>query len=208
MYPELADRACQKITAGITRKHADTTRIKALLDPYNPAGSTNYVNFNTSRDVWETDARRCHVNYVVTDSEWESEFCRVAESHPQVRAYVKNHNLGLEVPYLLGPENHRYIPDFIVQIDDGQEDPLNLIIEIKGYRGEDAKVKKTTMEVYWIPGVNNLGQYGRWSFAEFTDAYAMEEDFATVVAQEFNAMVDLAIELATTEASDPVEATE
>ena len=35
-----------------------------------------------------------------------------------------------------------YIPDFIVQIDDGQEDPLNLVVEIKGYRGEDAKDKK------------------------------------------------------------------
>jgi type III restriction enzyme len=34
-----------------------------------------------------------------------------------------------------------------VQIDDGNDDPLNLIVEIKGFRGEDAKVKKSTIDV-------------------------------------------------------------
>ena len=46
-----------------------------------------------------------------------------------------------------------------------------LIVEIKGYRGEDAKEKKNTMEAYWLPGVNSMGSYGRWAFAEFTDVY-------------------------------------
>jgi len=32
-----------------------------------------------------------HINWVVYDSDWEAEFCRVAESHPQVLAYTKNH---------------------------------------------------------------------------------------------------------------------
>jgi type III restriction enzyme len=46
-----------------------------------------------------------------------------------------------------------------VQVDDGHgpDDLLNLIVEIKGYRGEDAKDKKLTMDTYWVPGVNNLG---------------------------------------------------
>ena len=48
---------------------------------------------------------------------------------------------------------------------------LNLIVEIKGYRGEDAKEKKSTMDTYWVPGVNNLGKYGRWAFAEFREVY-------------------------------------
>ena len=89
----------------------------------------------------------------------------MAESHPRVRAYVKNHNLGLEVPYRCGSETRRYLPDFIVQVDDGHgdDDLLNLIVEIKGYRGEDAKEKKATMETYWVPGVNNLKTYGRWA---------------------------------------------
>ena len=116
--------------------HSEDTPIRAILDPYNPVGSTRYVNFNTSKtDRWKTDERRCHINWCILDSDWEAEFCRVVESHPRVRAYVKNHNLGFEVPYRHGSEAKRYRPDFIVLIDDGhgEEDPLHLIIEIKGY---------------------------------------------------------------------------
>ena len=53
----------------------------------------------------------------------------------------------------------------------GEDDLLNLVVEIKGYRGEDAKEKKPTMETYWVPGVNHLGTFGRWAFAEFTEVY-------------------------------------
>ncbi len=191
MYQELADMACNRITAGITNALVGKRPIKAVLDPYNPVGSTMHVNFNTSRrDRWETDARRCHINWVILDSDWEAEFCRVAESHPHVRVYVKNHNLGLEVPYRYGSEMRTYLPDFIVLVDDGREDPLHLIVEIKGYRREDAKEKKATMETYWVPGVNNHGQYGRWAFTEFTEVYQIETDFEAKVEAAFNKMIE------------------
>lgn len=196
MYQELADRACERITAGITRALVGERPIKAMLDAYNPSGSTSHVNFNTSKkDRWETDARRCHVNWVILDSDWEGEFCRVAETHPKVMAYVKNHNLGLEVPYRYGSETRKYIPDFIVKVDDGkgENDLLNLIVEIKGYRREDAKEKKSTMETYWVPGVNNLKSYGRWAFAEFTEVYQIESDFNAKVEAEFNKMIEQAL---------------
>ena len=197
IYKTLADMACEKITAGITRSLVGTNPIKAVLDPYNPTGSTSNVNFNTSKtERYETSSQRCHVNWVVLDSDWESEFCRVAENHPKVLAYVKNHNLGLEVPYRFVAEMRKYRPDFIVLVDDGKgmDDPLHLIIEIKGFRGEDARVKKETMDVYWIPGVNNLGTHGRWAFAEFTDVWEIEADFASKVESEFIKMIDLAKE--------------
>ena len=191
MYQELADVACQRITAGITRALIGKRPVKAMLDPYNPTGSTIHVNFNTSRkERWETDSRRCHINWIVLDSDWEAEFCRVAESHPRVRAYVKNHNLGLEVPYRYGSEMHIYLPDFILLVDDGHDDPLHLIVEIKGYRREDAKEKKATMETYWVPGVNNNGRYGRWAFAEFTEFYRIQTDFEAMVKTAFNEMID------------------
>jgi type III restriction enzyme len=192
MYQELADMACNRITAGITRAFVGERPIKAMLDPYNPTGSTAHVNFNTSRTLrWETDPRRCHVNWVILDSDWEAEFCRVAEAHPLVRAYVKNHNLGLEVPYRYGSETRRYRPDFIVLVDDGDgDDLLHLIVEIKGYRREDAKEKKSTMDTYWIPGVNHLGTHGRWAFTEFTEVYQIEADFEAKIATEFNKMIN------------------
>ena len=191
IYQELADMACGRITDGITRALLGEQPIKAVLDPYNPTGSTIHVRFNTSKtDRWKTDALRCHINWVILDSDWEGEFCRVAESHPKVRAYVKNHSLGFEVPYRYGSEKRIYRPDFIVLVDDGHDDPLHLVVEIKGYRREDAKDKKSTMETYWVPGVNNLGRFGRWAFAEFTDVYQIESDFEARVESEFNKMID------------------
>ena len=178
MYQELADMACERITAAITKNYIGGKPVKAVLDPYNPTGSTLHVNFNTSKATrWQTDPRKCHLNWIVCDSDWEAEFCRVAESYPRVRSYVKNHNLGLEVPYRYGSGMRTYLPDFIVQVDDGYPDPLNLIVEIKGYRGEDAKDKKNAVDSYWIPGVNNLKSYGRWAFAEFRDVYMIEREF-------------------------------
>ncbi|MCC7101437.1 MAG: hypothetical protein IT500_17795 [Rubrivivax sp.] len=100
-----------------------------------------------------------------------------------MRAYVKNHSLGLEVPYRLGGTQRHYRPDFIVRIDDGHDDPLNLVVEIKGFRGEDAVVKGQTMATPWVPGVNALGSYGRWAFAEFRSAHELEADFGRLVGR-------------------------
>lgn len=174
--------ACERIKAAITETLAGEKPIKAILDAYNPTGSTRFVNFTTSKETrWQTDPQKCPINWVVCDSDWEAEFCRVAESHPRVRAYVKNQNLGLEVPYLRAGQRRRYIPDFIVQIDDGDPEPLNLIVEIKGYRGEDAKEKANTLRAYWVSGVNNLKKFGRWGAAELTAVYKIESAFNKLI---------------------------
>ena len=187
MYQELADQACTRITRGIVARHLRDRAVTAVLDPYNPTGSTMHVNFTTSKQTrWQTDPRRCHVNWVVCDSDWEAEFCRFVESQPAVLAYVKNHGLGLEVPYRYGSEARTYLPDFIVLVDDGRgtDDPLHLVVEIKGYRREDAKEKKATMDTYWIPAINRAGTYGRWAFAEFTDVYTISDEFAATVGAQ------------------------
>ncbi len=195
MYQELADMACNRITNAITQQFIGENPVKALLDPYNPTGSTRHVRFNTSRaDRWDTGGppSKNHVNYVVLDSDWEAEFCRVAESHPKVAAYTKNHNLGLEVPYRYGSETRKYLPDFIALVDNGHgpDDLLHLVVEVKGYRREDAKDKKATMDTYWVPGVNNLKTYGRWAFAEFREVYQMEADFKAKIEDEFRTMIE------------------
>lgn len=182
LYYAIADRVSDRLMAAITRAQEGGGRVLAMLDPYNPEGSTRYVSFMTSRERYETSPR-CHVNYAIPDSDWEIEFCRVADRHPRVLAWVKNHNLGFEVPYTAGGEARRYRPDFILKVDDGRgaDDPLNLVVEIKGYRGEDAKDKAETMTTYWVPGVNNLGTLGRWAFAEFTERWTIESDFGVKI---------------------------
>ena len=179
-YKTIADLACRRIADGITRSRLrGGNPVKVVLDPYNPSGSTARVDFHTAKTSrYETDAGRCHVNWAVLDSDWEAELCRVVEKHPQVVAWVKNHGLGFEAPYRSGPQPRTYLPDFIVLLDDGhgEDDLLRLIIEVKGYRGEDAKDKKAAMETCWVPGVNRHGGYGRWAFAEFRDVYTMRDD--------------------------------
>lgn len=183
-YLEIADQAAELIYAACQRSAGADKGIKAIIDPFNPRGSTSHVSFNTTKtDLWTTNAGRCQVNYVVCDSTWEGELARVVESHPKVIAYVKNQGLQFEVPYRDGSTQKKYLPDFIVQVDDGHgaDDPLNLVVETKGYRGLDAQLKAETMRSLWVPGVNNLGTFGRWAFAEFTVGYEIESEFCKVI---------------------------
>ena len=194
MYQSLADMACDKITAGIIKEHIGERPVKVMLDPYNQVGSTNSVNFKTShKDRYETDPKKCHLNWAILHGGWEREFCRVAESHPMVISYVKNHNMGFDVPYRKETGVHRYIPDFIVQLQNEDEDLINLIVKIKGFRGQDADDKKMTMETYWVPGVNNHGGFGKWAFTEFTEIFQLKNDFDDTVKELFDKMVEKVI---------------
>ena len=175
-YPNFADEACNRVNDAIVRKatEKETASISVLLDDFLPTGSTSAVNFRISRNkkiAYETRPDKSHVNYAICDSGWEEILCKVVEEHPKTIAYVKNYGLEFEVPYVIGNEQRQYQPDFIVLVDDGHgpDDPLHLVIEVKGYRYTDANAKKSTMETYWIPGVNKLKTYGRWAFVEFNE---------------------------------------
>lgn len=197
LIPQLGDLACERIAAAITRHHESTQEsIRPLLDPYNPTGTTEHVNFITSKTLrWQTNPLKSHINLVILDSHWEAEFCRIIEKQERVLSYVKNHSLGFEVPYVMEGKYRRYRPDFIVKVDDGMgpDDPLHLVIEIKGYRGEDAKSKRDTMNTYWIPAVNNAKKFGRWAFIEFRDVYSMQEEVSESVQAELVFELDAAL---------------
>ena len=182
-YLDVANQASERIYNAMVNSIGDKRRVKAVLDPYNPKASTAHVGFSTTKDLWTTAPDKCHINYVVLDGDWEAEFARVAEQHPRVISYVKNQGLGLEIPYRDGSMARVYIPDFIVQIDDGRGsgDPLHLVVEVKGYRRENVKLKSETMRTQWVPGVNNLGLFGRWAFEEFSDVYDMDMEFKALI---------------------------
>lgn len=187
-YAEVADIAADKIYHAIVHRagiEGDPV-VRALLDPYNPVSITDHVAFITTKTrLGATAEDKSHVNYVVGDADWELEFARVVEGHPSTLSYVKNQGLGFEVPYRFGSESRRYLPDFIIRLDDGHgpDDPLNLVLEIKGFRGLDAEIKASTMNTLWVPGVNRLGEYGRWAFAELREPFAFEEHYAQRVEQ-------------------------
>lgn len=156
--------------------------VQAILDPLNPSGSTRFVGFTTTKQIYDI-RDKSHINAVVLDSGWEAEFARMAEDHPKVISFVKNQGLDFTVPYRHAGRARHYVPDFIVQVDDGRgaDDPLNLVVEIKGYRGQDVDVKSETMKAKWVPGVNNLGTYGRWAFVEFQDVALIKSEFERLI---------------------------
>jgi len=105
LYQYLADIACERIEKAISAHFLDEGKkpVMAILDPYNKEGSSIHVNFHTSKTRrWQTDLRKCHVNWALVDSDWELEFCRLVEDNRHVISYVKNSGLGFEVPYRLG----------------------------------------------------------------------------------------------------------
>jgi type III restriction enzyme len=181
LYQDQLARAAEKIDIACTR--AGEGRIVAVLDPYNPRGSTRFVNFITSKPVWRTGAQppKSQISHVVLDSSWEERLAMTLETHPRVLAYAKNQGMNFEIPYRDSGVTRRYLPDFLVRLDDGGDDPLNLVLEMKGIRDESDKSKAETTRELWVKGVNALGGFGRWDFAEFRDWSMMEEDFGTLV---------------------------
>ena len=172
LWRHFADQAVERIYRAVTGGIQGEERLRPIIDSYNPSGSSKYVDFTTSKSpLWTTSAEKCQVNYVVYDSEWEANFCEQVERMPEVAAYVKNHALGFEVPYLHQGDERRYRPDFILRICGGAGEPLHLVVEIKGYRQGDAQAKADTMRSLWVPAVNNHGQLGRWAFLEITDIH-------------------------------------
>ncbi|MBE6395635.1 MAG: restriction endonuclease [Lentisphaerae bacterium] len=185
-FPNLCDEACNRVNDAIVRAATDDDKmsVSVLLDDFLPTGSTSVVNFRISRNkkiLHETRETSSHVNYAVCDSKWETIMCRILEECDTTIAYVKNYGLGFEVPYVIGNEQRQYQPDFIVLVDDGHgpEDPLHLVLEVKGYRYIDANAKKSTMETYWIPGVNKLKTYGRWVFLELNKDHFELDGFSS-----------------------------
>jgi type III restriction enzyme len=161
--------AAEKICRAIQRGTAGEQRIMPILRPYDPIGSSRYVDFTTTKNVYE--AGKSHLNYVVLDSSWEAKLASVLDEMPEVRAYVKNQGLNFRIPYAFQGDAANYVPDFIVRYDDGRSEPLNLIIEVTGQFRREKAAKAATAIESWVPAVNNHGGLGRWSFLEVTDPW-------------------------------------
>jgi len=172
----IADDACDRIYRAIAR-HApdgpDAVGVRATLHPFQPTGSTRAVSFDTRRPTYRT-GERCHVSHVVCDTNsWEQKLARSLEEMDEVRAYVKNEHLGFAIPYTIDGEEHDYLPDFVVLIDDGRgaDDLLNLIVEVSGAGRRDKAAKVATTKALWLPAVNGARAFGRWDYVEIRDPW-------------------------------------
>jgi type III restriction enzyme len=173
---EFANNAAQKIYHAIVNADSGNKRLLPILRPFDTIGSTRYVDFDTTRSTYRTREDKCHVSDVVLHSGWEGKMAQALEDMNEVLCYVKNQNLGFTIPYTLDSEEHDYIPDFIVKLDDGhgEKNPLNLIIEVTGEKKKDKEVKVSTAKTLWVPAVNNHGGFGRWAFIEIQDPWNVQ----------------------------------
>jgi type III restriction enzyme len=172
--------AADRIYRAIVASEPTSKRLLPILEAYNTIGSTRYVDFDTTKPVYATRAEFCHVSHVVADTNsWEQKMAQALEELGDegiVQSYVKNQNLGFNIPYTLSGEEHNYLPDFIVQIrlpskgeDEGEI--LNLILEVTGEKKKDKAAKVSTVRNLWVPAVNNDGRFGRWAFIEIGDPW-------------------------------------
>jgi type III restriction enzyme len=155
--PYFGDSVAMMINAMETVDGGGTSQEKAVLAP-GAAGvrSTRVVNFHTGKTLH--DVQRCHLNAAVFDMDWERQAGELLGSHPAVEAWVKNDRLGFVVPYRKEGTLRKYLPDFLVELKNGDQ----LIVEIKGQAG-DAAIKKAAAE-RWCRAVNNDGRFGSWAY--------------------------------------------
>ncbi len=176
-----ADLAVERIYRACVEGTGGKGELRPILDPYNETGSSRHVRFQTTKtNLYATRADRCQIDRIVMDSNWEAACAETLEDMREVFRYVRNEKLGFEVPYVDGAEEHRYRPDFIAVVDDGHraDDPLNLVLEVKGQRKPGDDAKHDTMQRLWVPAINATGRFGRWDFLRVDGPYGVAEKYA------------------------------
>ncbi len=186
LFAENAHDAADRIYQAIVVADPGEKRLLPIPKPYDTLGSTRYVSFDTVRPTYRTDPARCHVSHVAGDTEsWEQKMAETLEDMDEVRATLKTKGSGFTIPYTLSGQQHAYIPDFIVRIDDGGgDDLLSLILEVSGNRDKDKEAKVATARTLWVPAVNNAGTWGRWAFIEISDPWDAKNTIREFVGAE------------------------
>lgn len=171
--------AIDRILAAVVSSTGRETTVKPVLRPYDPLGSTRYIDFDTTKETQTTDPAKCHISHVVIDSGWEAKMASVLEEMDEVVRYVKNQKLGFVIPYTIDGVERGYLPDFIAVLEDG----THLVIEVTGEQKRDKAQKVRTARELWVPAVNGHGGFGTWDFIEILDPWdaqnTIRADFAS-----------------------------
>jgi len=170
--------ALDKIYRAIAASDEGDLRVEAVLQPGDATGTTGFVDFDTTKPVYATDASKSHVSHVVGDSNWEHKMAQVLEGMPEVDRYVKNQGLGFSIPYTIDGQQRSYLPDFIAVLDGDR----HLVVEVSGENRRDKEAKVSTARELWLPAVNRHGGLGAWGFVEVTDPWDAEGSIRGVLA--------------------------
>ncbi|TAN13775.1 MAG: type III restriction endonuclease subunit R [Chitinophagaceae bacterium] len=137
----------------------NTEMLMPVFDKENPIRSTGDLR------TWWTSKRceafgKTHVNFIVVDSKWEYMESKTINDSKFIKSFVKNDHLNFLIYYNYQGVVHRYFPDFICKLTNGE----NLIIETKGQDSEQNKTKRAYLDE-WCNAVNQHGGFGKWNWA-------------------------------------------
>jgi type III restriction enzyme len=144
--------------------------ILPIIERYRPQGSSAEVMFRTVKECYGTT--KSHVSHVVTDSRWEHSVAYQLERNPNVIAYVKNDHLDFEIPYEFGGAMHGYRPDYIIRYKQKDGNELDIVLEVKGYEGEQDRAKQNAAKK-WVEAVNYNRGFGKWKLALCRDPHKL-----------------------------------
>lgn len=137
----------------------NTEILTPIFDKENPICSTSGL-----RTWWTSKPceafNKTHINFVVVDSKWEYLEAKNINSSTEVASFVKNDHLNFVVFYYYQGVVHRYFPDFICKLTNGN----HLIIETKGQDNDQNKTKRAYLNE-WCKAVNQHGGFGKWNWA-------------------------------------------
>ena len=137
-------------------KLEQTEKIAPIFDPNKKIRSTaDMPTWFTSKPCYIT--KTSQISHCVFDSAWESTESYVIEKNPHVIAWAKNDHLGFEILYVFDGVVRKYLPDFLIQLDNGK----TLILETKGQETRRDKEKRKALSE-WVSAVNSMGEYGEW----------------------------------------------
>ena len=137
----------------------NTTELTPIFDKEHPIRSTDDV-----RTWWTSkpceNLTRSHINFTVTDSDWELLEARRIDEDEKVVSFVKNDHLGFAILYNYQGVIRKYYPDFLIKLSNG----THLVLETKGQDNEQNKTKRAFLDE-WCRAVNQHGGFGKWQWA-------------------------------------------
>lgn len=137
-------------------KIENTKQLIPIFDKENPICSTsNMRTWYTSKPCeW---LQKSHISHCVYDSMWEASEAYLLEKSPLVQSFVKNDHVGFAIYYNYQGIVHKYYPDFMVRLTNGEY----LILETKGMDNQQHQTKRKSLQ-QWIAAVNRCGKFGKW----------------------------------------------
>lgn len=126
------------------------------------------TNSTANMPTWYTrresePVSKCQISHLVGDGGWEMAVGRALDSDAgigrYVDAWIKNDHLDFEIPYMWGGTVRRYIPDFLIKLENG----TTLVLEVKGVDTPQNQRKRKFLDE-WIKAVNEDGRFGQWAW--------------------------------------------